>query len=523
MSVVVAKRLDAGEVAKREKEEQKVIQAATRARANSGCKVTLDSDSSSEKSFGSRLNEEMMKTRPRTMSDAKDSAKMNVKNVAMTPDERRNLEEQMKSQLSHPLMREMQRNAELETQRHLLEHAERRIDRVISSRDELERLMERAREQEYGLSLFGGAYHHEEDEEDDIFARIHDGVDVSARPNIDDLFLIEAAYYLSAREDSMRRRNNRSRSGQQGRRDNALIRALLSGVNGRSSRNNAANNESESENNDSRERGTDAQNDNNSNSRDNHLSAADLLFGGMSESSQIEMAIQMSLREAEEREAQQQSEQNETEESTSVESVTEVDSGEETITFEAVTEEAVVEEEKTEQPTTEQTATEQNTTMKTTTKQADTTNKQAAITTQADTQQAATEQTESKQATTEKADTEKAATENTATEQTAIKQTGIEEVVAIKDQTDQTNTTEKTKVDEIAIKETTEQVVATKDQTHQTNTAGKTKVDEITTKETTEENGITEQVLTEQELSVNEASKNEAPVEKMEPVKKRPS
>jgi len=373
MSIVVAKRLDDHDVKVREEEEQKVIEATIRARSNSesiASGTTSDETSCSSNSgigpggFGSRLHREMMRTRSRTLSadfnsrptssssSTNDNTHSNndahtintIKNVAMTPEERRALEDQMRSQLSHPLMVEMQRNAELESQRHLLEHAERRRDRIRHSREELGRLIDRAREREHGLNLFAGTfdrtYDDDDDDDDDIdggrasgisygdnlLARL-DGERGSRPPSMNDLYLLEAALYLSAREDSRRRRRNRSRGR---RNDNSLLRALLSGGGGGSGNsgsgglgggalhqgdNTTSTDDGDSSNNDRQSRESEEETSQN----DPHtFSAADILFAGLSEANQLEMAIQMSIRDEEERQQrerqQQQQQQQENEE-----------------------------------------------------------------------------------------------------------------------------------------------------------------------------------------------------------------
>ncbi len=332
MDVVVAKRLESDEVAKREEEEQKVIEASIRARANSVSSHGSNNSSNGSGNFGSRLNEELKRTRSRTLSDVGSPSSgldggseehhgssllennLNISHVAMTPEERRELENEMRSQLSHPLMVEMQRNAEIESQRHLLEHAESRRDRLRSSREQIERLRNRVREN--GLNFLnnhrrgGFDYDDDNDDDDDIYnfgssgaggtsdTRGGGATRSSTRPNIDDLYLLEAALYLSSREDSIRRRGNRNRAAERRHRNHhALLRAILSGGIGED-----VNEENSNEDNNDHDTGSNTQRD----SR-HQLTPADFLVG-LSEDNQLEMAIQLSLREAEERERQQQEE-----------------------------------------------------------------------------------------------------------------------------------------------------------------------------------------------------------------------
>mmetsp|Transcript_14961 Transcript_14961/g.17405 ORF Transcript_14961/g.17405 Transcript_14961/m.17405 type:complete len:534 (+) Transcript_14961:364-1965(+) len=351
MTVAVAKKMDVDDVAKREEEEQKVIEATIRARVNSESRSTmtapnslsldntLDSTASggdislgsgignrerSGSEFGRSLDRELARTRSRTMSSDIDSLSGSGGTAVMSPEERRMLEEEMRMQLSHPLMREMQRNAELESQRHLLEHAERRRDRLRSSRHQLGSLLERARERERGIRLFSG-----ELPSDDFLGGRNDA-ESNGRPSINDLYLLEAALYLSSHEDSLRRRGGdgsggSSRSNRINRDfDNPLIRALFthqrSGGDGddshhRGGNNDEDDNDDDDENNDdSDDNDDDGENNDNNNRRDNLgvLNNHGYLLAGLSEASQIDMAIQMSLREAEiQQERQQEQEQEE--------------------------------------------------------------------------------------------------------------------------------------------------------------------------------------------------------------------
>lgn len=300
IDLVVAKKLESDDIVKREEEEQKFIEATIRARSNS----ENTSLSSSPNTFGSRLNEEMMKrARSRTMSDydSSDGVSNNdaiteqsasIETLAtMTPEERRELENQMRSQLSHPLMMEIQRNAEIESQRHLFEHAERNRERMRESREQLESMIDRMRRR----FDFGG----DDDDEDgqsngstrNGTSGVGDGIDRRSirQNNIDELYF--AALYLTA-QDSMRRRGNSHRAIRRPRNnDHTLLRALLSGRGERLD-----------EGNDNVNRNL-GQSESNENDDGNQITAADfLLSAGMSEASQMEMAIQLSLREAQEQE-----------------------------------------------------------------------------------------------------------------------------------------------------------------------------------------------------------------------------
>lgn len=202
-----------------------------------------------------------------------------IQSFALTPEERGKLERQMSSQLNHPLLRQMQRDAEEERDRHMIEHierrAERRRDRVRHQRDEIERLIRsrRAMEQLTGWSaeddFAEGALEELVEDENSDTNRPHErGRDRPRRLN--DLFMLETALYLSMRDGTNSRRDGGASSSTLRRlrsrnEDDQFLRALM---------------RMDLMDEDEEHRG----------------------FGGvLSEETQIEMAIQASLRDQEER------------------------------------------------------------------------------------------------------------------------------------------------------------------------------------------------------------------------------
>jgi len=147
--------------------------------------------------------------------------------IAMTPEERRKLEEEMSSQNHHPLVRQMTADAERERERHELEYQQRRRERSRNTQRQLEELMgirnrggpdvaaglnHREREQPRSfaerVSLFAGVAPEESNEDQ-----------VNERPNIDDLILFEAALFLNMREEASRRNGDNANSRTNNNRD----------------------------------------------------------------------------------------------------------------------------------------------------------------------------------------------------------------------------------------------------------------------------------------------------------------
>jgi hypothetical protein len=304
--VKVKKPLSDAQVDKREVEEQKVVEATILARANSAKLPSLSSQEQQQLSHSavtntSNTNINSTSTNPPSApptDDKENTLLPNIQSLALTPEERIKLEREMSSQSHHPLLLQMQRDAEAERDRHMVEHAtlraERRRDRVRQSRQELERLIRsrRAMEQLTGWSAEEDFAEEtleelvEEEEERDGMRRRELGGGRDRPPRINDLFMLEAALYLSMREGSGSGSNSNNANTRHNRRgdpsaamrrfrsrneQDPLLRALM--------RMDIAGGEDIVEEAEER-RG----------------------FGGlMSEETQIEMAIQASLRDEEER------------------------------------------------------------------------------------------------------------------------------------------------------------------------------------------------------------------------------
>lgn len=326
MTARIAKSLDDDFVRQRDTEEQQFIEASIKA------KFSPDKDNNPKEvlqnsSFGSNLSADLeSRCRSRTLSSDFDGNGI----VAMAPEERRKLEEEMSSQSQHPLVRKMTADAERERDRHELEYQQRRRERSRNTRRQLEQLMgfsnrgglpvatgldDREREQPMSISDRVG-----------LFAGLSAGDTNNGRANgrqtIDDLLLLEAALLLNMREEASRRTG-----------DNANSRASNDGGsqnrdgndgdnNGRSRRSRLI---SRRRNND---RGSDRDGNPVSNRQretesfvqallrqrefeqrrnpfigypgrdDNGMSPQEALLADLSEARQLEMAIQLSLQEA---------------------------------------------------------------------------------------------------------------------------------------------------------------------------------------------------------------------------------
>jgi len=132
-SVQVQSGMDDQAIAEREKEEQRVIEATIRSRSGHTAEGSGSiSGSSGSSSFGSEL-ENYNRSRARTFSRESavsessgysglcDSESALIMSVAMSPDERRSIEQEMRSQLSHETHVRMENEAEEARVRHAQE------------------------------------------------------------------------------------------------------------------------------------------------------------------------------------------------------------------------------------------------------------------------------------------------------------------------------------------------------------------------------------------------------------------
>jgi len=249
VTVVVAKKMDGEAIMQREEEEQRVIEAKVRAQNHvrtdngeqDGCKHvegeqtrTTENSSSSNPSpmstcqkagsssvFGSSLekHEGVARQRARTysnLSDSHDKIPENeaVQSFAMTPDERRSLEEEMRAQHSHPLSLRLEAEADERRVQNERDYYRTHGGRLLEMRS---RAMSAARR---------GRMHQNRTVSDSIFSAEPSGsrrrdwnqiVDAFERggngevSSIDDIVVLEAAMILSMEEESRRRVEGRPR------------------------------------------------------------------------------------------------------------------------------------------------------------------------------------------------------------------------------------------------------------------------------------------------------------------------
>ena len=113
LQITIAKRMEEDQIHEREAEEQRLIEARIRERATSGAEDDTGK-SSTESEFGSSLAQNdfvaMMRSRSESFASSEENSNPNIlddtamiQSLAMTPEERRRLEDQMRAQHSHPL------------------------------------------------------------------------------------------------------------------------------------------------------------------------------------------------------------------------------------------------------------------------------------------------------------------------------------------------------------------------------------------------------------------------------------
>lgn len=273
MTIMIANNLVDEEVIRKEEEEQRMIEAAIRAKLQ-GENGGLSLSSTPTSSFGSNLEQEM-RARTRSMSSEVHD-EMGI--IAISPDDRRALEEEMMSQTSHPLLQQMAIDAEQERERHEMQHFERTLERMRTSRQHLDTLMRRLRlSRGSGSSPMAGFSDLESVELSSNFRE---------RSNLEELMMLEAALYLTINGNG----HTRGRGG--------IGHTLFHGMHGDENENPQMNRNSVQV----QEVSSTDDNSSGRNSPDLNLSIANMLLHEISEQRQLELAIQLSLQEADERE-----------------------------------------------------------------------------------------------------------------------------------------------------------------------------------------------------------------------------
>lgn len=212
MSIVVAKDLTDKELKKKEEEEQRVIEAQIRAQ-----KSMSENDSDKENEFGKSLEKLRRLRSDSTMSGSSEgsdrtnsSAGSNMV-VAMSADERKELEDEMKKQHLHPLARQIEREAEERRREHDQNYRRTngsRLNRFGRDGSGLAASLHRsllASRREASRGHIGGR-RRERDWNQIVEAFESRGGEVQS---LDDLVVIEAAILLSMEEEAAQRRRQR--------------------------------------------------------------------------------------------------------------------------------------------------------------------------------------------------------------------------------------------------------------------------------------------------------------------------
>ena len=314
LSIAIAEQLSADQVQEREKEEQLVVEARIRALSNDGNKKA----GSPTGDFGDRLQKDERVARMRARSESIHSEENNpnvdnttIQSLAMTPEERRSLEDEMKAQLSHPLARRMEQEA-----------AERRLqnDNAYyrshsgSLRDlRAQRVPEFLRGGSSRGSRYRGSGRRDWNEIVDAFERGGNGEVHS----LDDLVVLEAAILLSRDENSRRAGNGEEGdefdAARHARDGFPLVRSFLNNREGLASSREIRDvvrtlNSSRRSRNQLFRAGLGSGSRGASTMPDTALDTAAMLMRGISEEEQIAMAIAASLQDSNENQAGEASE-----------------------------------------------------------------------------------------------------------------------------------------------------------------------------------------------------------------------
>jgi hypothetical protein len=273
MMVSVQKTMDEDAIAKREEEEQRVIESIIRNRV-AQVNGEMPSPPVDESSFGSSLEQY---NRSRTFSNSSSAFSEHssdasihspirpprdedLLSLAMSPDARIQLESEMAAQLSHETHRRVESEAEEARLRHLDEWS--RTDSGMRSRMREARIAE--------LTLLLEQMSRNEEARSELFSALEfGGGNNNNRGALENLMRLEAAFLNAEGRRTLRRAGSERFDGSPRR----IVRMPRRGVS------------------------------------TTHMETAELLMRGVSEEEQLAMAIAMSMTEENERQQQQQNEQ----------------------------------------------------------------------------------------------------------------------------------------------------------------------------------------------------------------------
>jgi hypothetical protein len=310
MAVKIARTMDAAAIEERQKDEQNVIEAKIRSRAASAFDAeTSDHDAAAAPGcgFGSSLEQNttvrLLRIRSESLSSTDQEPDMDsLSCLAMTPEDRRALEEEMRAQHTHPLARQVEREAEerrVENERNYYRSQSGRLREVGTDmlRSVSSGRSARMAQMPGDPMLLGGQRTSSRNWNEIVSAYERGGNGQVG--SLDDLVVLEAAILLSMEEESRRRTSNNTGEpefdaaqhalngfplvqqlldieGDSGEQNNSMVehfaRGLLSSRRGRSYRS------------------------------IHGFGDSPYMLGGITEAEQIEMAITLSLQQSQERE-----------------------------------------------------------------------------------------------------------------------------------------------------------------------------------------------------------------------------
>lgn len=310
MAVKIARTMDAAAIEERQKDEQNVIEAKIRSRAASAFDAeTSDHDAAAAPGcgFGSSLEQNtsvrLLRIRSESLSSTDQEPDMDsLSCLAMTPEDRRALEEEMRAQHTHPLARQVEREAEerrVENERNYYRSQSGRLREVGT--DMLRSVSSGRSGRMAGMSgdpmLLGGQRRSSRNWNEIVSAYERGGNGQVG--SLDDLVVLEAAILLSMEEESRRRTTNNTGEPEFDAAQHALngfplVQQLL-----------AVEGDSGEQNNSMVEqlaRGLLSSRRDRSYRSTHGFGDSPYMLGGITEAEQIDMAIALSLQQSQERE-----------------------------------------------------------------------------------------------------------------------------------------------------------------------------------------------------------------------------
>jgi hypothetical protein len=209
----VAKTMDTAAVQERQLDEQKVIEAKIRARASS----SSGGDDDSERGFGSNLEQNtavrLMRARSESLSSSDVDGDDVASIIAMTPEDRHVLEEEIRAQHTHPLARQVEQEADdrrLQNERNYYRSQSGRI-RELRAAEMRARSARMAARMSSDSTLLAGNRRASRNWNEIVEAFEQNGN--GSVNTLDDLVVLEAAILLSMAEEDRRREQDGGTTG----------------------------------------------------------------------------------------------------------------------------------------------------------------------------------------------------------------------------------------------------------------------------------------------------------------------